>query len=210
MALEPEEILQALDPEQAEAASSVLGPTVILAGAGTGKTRTITHRIAYGIVRGDFSENRVLALTYTNRAAGELRARLRSLGVASANAKTFHSAALAQLEYFFRTLYGIQPFRVQESKAKTLLQAANSLKISLDPNALRDLAAEIEWRKYSLLSLEEYAEKLKIEACRNRFRPIDYLICTRPMTKQTSKRKRWTGKMSSCSALECFGLSHEH
>lgn len=161
MALEPEEILQALDPEQAEAASSLLGPTVILAGAGTGKTRTITHRIAYGIVRGDFSENRVLALTYTNRAAGELRARLRSLGVASANAKTFHSAALAQLEYFFRTLYGIQPFRVQESKAKSLLQAANSLKISLDPNALRDLAAEIEWRKYSLLSLEEYAEKLK-------------------------------------------------
>lgn len=161
MAFEPDEILQALDPEQAEAARSLLGPTVILAGAGTGKTRTITHRIAYGIVRGDFSENRVLALTYTNRAAGELRARLRSLGVASANAKTFHSAALAQLEYFFRTLYGTQPFRVQESKAKTLLQVANSLKISLDPNALRDVAAEIEWRKYSLLSLEEYAETLK-------------------------------------------------
>lgn len=161
MAFEPDEILQALDPEQAEAARSLLGPTVILAGAGTGKTRTITHRIAYGIVRGDFSENRVLALTYTNRAAGELRARLRSLGVASANAKTFHSAALAQLEYFFRTLYGTQPFRVQDSKAKTLLQVANSLKISLDPNALRDVAAEIEWRKYSLLSLEEYAETLK-------------------------------------------------
>lgn len=160
MSIEPEEILAALDSEQAEAAQSLLGPTVILAGAGTGKTRTITHRIAYGIVRGDFSENRVLALTYTNRAAGELRARLRSLGVASANAKTFHSAALAQLEYFFRTLYGIQPFRVQESKAKTLLQAANSLKISLDPNALRDVAAEIEWRKYSLLSLEEYANRL--------------------------------------------------
>lgn len=160
MQLEPEQILQALDDNQAQAAQSLLGPTVILAGAGTGKTRTITHRIAYGIVRGDFSENRVLALTYTNRAAGELRARLRALGVQSANAKTFHSAALAQLEYFFRTLYGTQPFRVQESKAKTIAQAASSLKIKLDPNSVRDIATEIEWRKFSLLSLEEYAEKI--------------------------------------------------
>ena len=141
MQLEPDQILEALDAEQRKAAESLLGPTVILAGAGTGKTRTITHRIAYGIARGDFSENRVLALTYTNRAAGELRARLRSLGVQSANAKTFHSAALAQLEYFFRTLYGTEPFRVQESKSKTIIQAASGLRITLDPNAVRDLAA---------------------------------------------------------------------
>ncbi|NBW73431.1 MAG: ATP-dependent DNA helicase, partial [Microbacteriaceae bacterium] len=137
---EADQILEALDEEQAEAAKNLLGPTVILAGAGTGKTRTITHRIAYGIVRGDFSEQRVLALTYTNRAAGELRARLRQLGVHSASAKTFHSAALAQLEYFFRTLYGTSPFRVQESKAKTITQAASELKIKLDPNMVRDLA----------------------------------------------------------------------
>jgi len=155
---EADQILEALDEEQAEAAKNLLGPTVILAGAGTGKTRTITHRIAYGIVRGDFSEQRVLALTYTNRAAGELRARLRQLGVHSASAKTFHSAALAQLEYFFRTLYGTSPFRVQESKAKTITQAASELKIKLDPNMVRDLASEIEWRKYSMLTLEQYAE----------------------------------------------------
>lgn len=157
---EPDDILAALDERQAEAVTSLLGPTVILAGAGTGKTRTITHRIAYGIVRGDFSEQRVLALTYTNRAAGELRSRLRQLGVNSASAKTFHSAALAQLEYFFRTLYGIAPFRVLDSKAKAIAQAAKDLKLQLDPNQLRDIASEIEWRKYSLLSIDDYAEQL--------------------------------------------------
>ena len=160
MDLEADQILEALDARQREAAQSLLGPTVILAGAGTGKTRTITHRIAYGIARGDFSENRVLALTYTNRAAGELRARLRGLGVPMANAKTFHSAALAQLEFFFRTLYGVDTPRVQESKAKNLAAAAASLKMKLDPNTLRDLASEIEWRKYSMLSLDQYEKAM--------------------------------------------------
>lgn len=160
MELDAEQILEALDEKQKEAAQSLLGPTVILAGAGTGKTRTITHRIAYGIARGDFSENRVLALTYTNRAAGELRARLRGLGVPMANAKTFHSAALAQLEYFFRTLYGVDTPRVQESKSKNLALAAQTLKIKLDPNTLRELASEIEWRKYSMLSLEQYEKAM--------------------------------------------------
>lgn len=161
MELDANQILDALDERQRIAAQSLHGPTVILAGAGTGKTRTITHRIAYGVALGDFSENRVLALTYTNRAAGELRARLRSLGVYSANAKTFHSAALAQLEYFFRTLHSVEPPRVQESKAKNLTEAAKSMKIKLDPNALRDLAAEIEWRKYSMLSMDEYSKAME-------------------------------------------------
>jgi len=161
MQLEPEQILEALDEQQREAAQNLLGPTVILAGAGTGKTRTITHRIAYGIVRGDFSENRVLALTYTNRAAGELRARLRGLGVGNANAKTFHSAALAQLEYFFRELYGVEPPRVVESKTRNIIAAADTLKIKLDPISTRELAQEIEWRKYSMLSLEEYEANIE-------------------------------------------------
>ncbi|NDE88932.1 MAG: ATP-dependent helicase [Micrococcales bacterium] len=160
MQLEAEQILEALDDRQREAAQSLLGPTVILAGAGTGKTRTITHRIAYGIARGDFSENRVLALTYTNRAAGELRARLRGLGVPMANAKTFHSAALAQLEFFFRSLYAVETPRVQDSKAKNLAAAAAKLKLKLDPNTLRDLASEIEWRKYSMLSFEQYEQAM--------------------------------------------------
>jgi len=160
MQYEAEDILNALDEEQREAAQSLLGPTVILAGAGTGKTRTITHRIAYGILRGDFSENRVMALTYTNRAAGELRARLRSLGVHSVNAKTFHAAALSQLEYFWRDFFGVEAPRVLESKSRAIGTAAETLKIRLDANTIRDIAAEIEWRKYSMLSLEQYLDQI--------------------------------------------------
>lgn len=160
MQYEADDILNALDEEQREAAQSLIGPTVILAGAGTGKTRTITHRIAYGILRGDFSENRVMALTYTNRAAGELRARLRGLGVHSVSAKTFHAAALSQLEYFWRDFFGIEAPRVLDSKSRAIGKAAEALKIRLDANTIRDIASEIEWRKYSMLSMEEYLDQI--------------------------------------------------
>jgi DNA helicase-2/ATP-dependent DNA helicase PcrA len=152
-------LLEALDEEQRRAAESLVGPTCILAGAGTGKTRTITHRIAYGIAKGYYSANRVLALTYTNRAAGELRARLRSLGVTGVQVKTFHAAALAQLEHFWPQFAGVPAPQVVESKAKLIGQAAAGLSIKLDTVAVRELAAEIEWRKYSLKSLEQYAEQ---------------------------------------------------
>ena len=160
MSLDVDDILDALDEQQREAALSLHGPTVILAGAGTGKTRTITHRIAYGILRGDYTEQKVMALTYTNKAAGELRGRLRQLGVQSVGAKTFHAAALAQVEYFWREFFGIEAPRVLESKARAIGSAAETLKIKLDPNTIRDIAAEIEWRKYSMLSLEDYRDKI--------------------------------------------------
>jgi DNA helicase-2/ATP-dependent DNA helicase PcrA len=152
-----EQVLEGLDPNQKVAAQSLVGPTVILAGAGTGKTRTITHRIAYGIATGHFAANRVLALTYTNRAAGELRARLRQLGVGTVSVRTFHAAALAQLEYFWPQLVGVPAPSILDSKAKLIGQVAKAMSINLDQAALRDLASEIEWRKYSMLSMEEYA-----------------------------------------------------
>lgn len=172
MSYEAEDILNALDDQQREAAQSLLGPTVILAGAGTGKTRTITHRIAYGILRGDFSENRVMALTYTNRAAGELRSRLRSLGVHSVNAKTFHAAALSQLEYFWRDFFGVEAPRVLESKSRAIGAAAQTLKIRLDANTIRDLASEIEWRKYSMLSMEQYLDQITTRPAISGLAPI--------------------------------------
>ena len=156
--LTAESLLENLDEEQRQAAESLVGPTCILAGAGTGKTRTITHRIAYGIARGYYAANRVLALTYTNRAAGELRARLRQLGASGVQVKTFHAAALSQLEFFWPQYAGVPAPQVIESKAKLVADAANELKLKLDTAAIRDLAAEIEWRKYSMLSLEGYAE----------------------------------------------------
>jgi DNA helicase-2/ATP-dependent DNA helicase PcrA len=153
-----EDLLSNLDDEQRLAAESLVGPTCILAGAGTGKTRTITHRIAYGIAKGYYAANRVLALTYTNRAAGELRSRLRALGAAGVQVKTFHAAALSQLEFFWPQFAGVPAPQVLESKGKLIGQAATELGLKLDTAALRDVAAEIEWRKYSMLSIEQYAE----------------------------------------------------
>lgn len=156
--MNPEKLLEHLDDEQRLAAESLRGPVCILAGAGTGKTRTITHRIAYGIASGYFSANRVLALTYTAKAAAELRTRLRKLGQGQVTAKTFHAAALSQLEFFWPQFAVKQVPKVLESKAALLTALAKERKIKVDVSALRDLAAEIEWRKYSLLSLEQYRE----------------------------------------------------
>ena len=157
MSDDSDELLDALDEQQREAAQALRGPVVILAGAGTGKTRTITHRIAHGIASGIFAPNRVMALTYTNRAAGELRLRLRQLGVGPVNVKTFHSAALSQLEYFWPQFAGVPAPMILTSKSAMLSSVAAEHKIELDAPSLRDLASEIEWRKLSMLSLEKYA-----------------------------------------------------
>ena len=94
-----DDVLAGLDPEQREVATALRGPVCVLAGAGTGKTRAITHRIAYGVHSGVYTSQHVLAVTFTARAAGELRTRLRALGVGGVQARTFHAAALRQLSY---------------------------------------------------------------------------------------------------------------
>lgn len=156
--LTPEQILENLDPEQRLAAERLVGPVCILAGAGTGKTRTITHRIAYGIAKGVFTPSRVMALTYTNRAAGELRARLRAMGVPTVQVKTFHSAALSQIEFFWPQFAGVPAPQVIESKSRYITLAADALKLQLDSVATREIAAEIEWRKFSMLDLDQYQD----------------------------------------------------
>ncbi|RFA14021.1 ATP-dependent DNA helicase [Subtercola boreus] len=150
-------LLSGLDDEQRVVAKTLLGPVVVLAGAGTGKTRAITHRIAYGVATGVFPPGKVMALTFTSRSAAELRSRLRPLGAGGVSARTFHSAALAQLNFFWPTVVGGDVPRVLEGKARLLAQVAESLKLRVDTASLRDLAAEIEWRKISNLSLDAYA-----------------------------------------------------
>lgn len=152
-----ESLLEGLDPEQRLVAESLHGPVRVLAGAGTGKTRAITHRIAYGIATGAFTESKVMAITFTTRAASELRGRLRRLGSGGVASKTFHAAALSQLAYFWPQIVGGTFPRILEGKARLLGHAAESLRIKVDTATLRDLAAEIEWRKVSSLSLEEYS-----------------------------------------------------
>jgi DNA helicase-2/ATP-dependent DNA helicase PcrA len=153
----PEQLLAALDERQREVAQTLLGPVCVLAGAGTGKTRAITHRIAYGVATGAYDPQRVLALTFTTRASGELLGRLRGLGAEGVAARTFHSAALRQLHYFWPIVVGGTPPRVLEGKGSLLGQAAGALKLNLDTAGLRDSAAEIEWRKVSRLSIDDYA-----------------------------------------------------
>jgi DNA helicase-2/ATP-dependent DNA helicase PcrA len=153
----PDELLAGLDEQQRQAAEALLGPVVLLAGAGTGKTRAITHRIAYGVATGVYSPSRVMALTFTARAAGELRTRLRLLGAGGVSARTFHASALSQLGFFWPQVVGGSAPKLLESKGRMIGHAAESLRLKLDTATLRDTAAEIEWRKVSRLSLDEYA-----------------------------------------------------
>ena len=158
------QLLMGLDDEQRVAAESLLGPVCVLAGAGTGKTRALTHRIAYGVATGVYPPARVMALTFTARAAGELRGRLRMLGAGAVAARTFHAAALSQLGFFWPQVVGGSMPRIAASKGRIIADAAHSLRIKLDTATLRDLAAEIEWRKVSRLTLEQYASLLPTRA----------------------------------------------
>ena len=153
----PESLLAGLDDQQRVAAEALIGPVCMLAGAGTGKTRAITHRIAYGVSTGAYAPNRVMALTFTSRAAAELRGRLRQLGAGGVAARTFHAAALSQLNFFWPHVVGGQAPRILDGKGRLLGHAAEAVKLKLDTATLRDLAAEIEWRKTSGLSIEQYA-----------------------------------------------------
>jgi len=149
--------LDALDERQREAASVLRGPVAVLAGAGTGKTRVITHRIAHGVDTGAYSPSRVMAVTFTAKAAGELRGRLRGLGIEGVVARTFHAAALAQLNFFWPTLAGSPAPSIIDNKVRVLGQAAEQLRLRPDTATLRDVASEIEWRKVSMLSIEQHA-----------------------------------------------------
>ena len=151
-----DEILDALDPDQRAVALALRGPVCVLAGAGTGKTRAITHRIAYGVRTGVYTPTTVLAVTFTARAAGEMRTRLRDLGVAGVQARTFHAAALRQLSFFWPKVVGGAPPRILEHKAPAVADAAGRLSLSVDRIAIRDLAGEVEWAKVSLVTADDY------------------------------------------------------
>jgi DNA helicase II / ATP-dependent DNA helicase PcrA len=152
--VDAEALLDALDPEQREVALASRGPVCVLAGAGTGKTRAITHRIAYGVYTGLVDPVKTLALTFTVRAAGELRGRLRELGVESVRASTFHAAALRQLTYFWPRVVGGRPPKLVESKIPMLREAARDMR--LDSATLADTASEIEWAKVCQIRPADY------------------------------------------------------
>jgi DNA helicase II / ATP-dependent DNA helicase PcrA len=147
-----ERILDGLNPEQRRAAEAVCGPVCILAGAGSGKTTTITRRIAWQVASGALRSDDILAVTFTDKAAGEMRSRLERLGVAGVEARTFHSAALSQL----RRARGDGPGRILSTKALLLRQIGNTLPPPFRFRPAGDLATEVEWAKNRRLTPETY------------------------------------------------------
>ena len=154
-----QDVLAGLDPEQREAAQAVRGPVCILAGAGTGKTRAITHRIAYAVHTGAVPPGQLLAVTFTTRAAGELRSRLRGLGAGGVQAQTFHAAALRQLKYFAPRILGGGLPEIVDNPLRLVGNAAARLRLRTDRAELRDLAAEIDWAKSVLATPETYPQR---------------------------------------------------
>ena len=164
MAIE-DEILAALDPDQRAVALATRGPVCVIAGAGTGKTRAITHRIAYAAAIGTMDPQKVLALTFTAKAAGEMRARLRSLGVPTVAARTIHSAALKQLLYFWPSVFGGRTPDLMTTKTGFLTEAINRAGLSDSIRAtnrelMRDIASEIEWAKVSQVAPSDYVDEI--------------------------------------------------
>jgi DNA helicase-2/ATP-dependent DNA helicase PcrA len=164
MAIE-DEILAALDPDQRAVALATRGPVCVIAGAGTGKTRAITHRIAYAAAIGTMDPQKVLALTFTAKAAGEMRARLRTLGVPTVAARTIHSAALKQLLYFWPSVFGGRTPDLMTTKTGFLTEAINRAGLSdsiraTNRDLMRDIASEIEWAKVSQVAPSDYIDEI--------------------------------------------------
>lgn len=158
MTNEAEGLLEGLDLDQRRVATAFGAPVAVIAGAGTGKTRALTHRIAFAVSTGVYRAEAVLALTFTTRAAGELRSRLRDLGMPTIQARTFHSAALRQAQYFWPRVYGSQLPEVTDERASLMGAAARRLRLTLEGAQLRDLLAEVSWAKVTNVAAGEYAE----------------------------------------------------
>jgi DNA helicase-2/ATP-dependent DNA helicase PcrA len=165
VALIAEEILAALDEDQKAVALATRGPVCVIAGAGTGKTRAITHRIAYAAAIGTMDPAKVLALTFTAKAAGEMRVRLRSLGVPTVAARTIHAASLKQLLYFWPTVFGGKTPDLITAKSGFLSEAVNRAGLSesirvTNRELMRDIASEIEWAKVSQIGPEDFVSEI--------------------------------------------------
>jgi DNA helicase II / ATP-dependent DNA helicase PcrA len=150
------DILDGLNPEQRRAAEATRGPVCILAGAGSGKTTTITRRIANQVAAGAFPASAILAVTFTDKAAGEMRRRLGELGVQGVAARTFHAAALAQLRYFRPG----EPLQILSSKALALRNFSRSLPGAYKFRPAGDLATEVERAKTRRVTPETYLDAL--------------------------------------------------
>lgn len=175
-ALDAQAILEALDDDQRAVALATRGPVCVIAGAGTGKTRAITHRIAYAAAIGTMDPQRILALTFTARAAGEMRARLRTLGVPTVAARTIHSAALKQLLFFWPTVFGGRTPDLITSKGSFISESVRRAGLTKEiathnRELMRDIATEIEWAKVSQVAPEDFLNEISQRLTKPRLNP---------------------------------------
>lgn len=153
---------EGLDPEQQQAVIAPRGPVCVLAGAGTGKTRTITHRIAHQVRSGQVAPGQVLAVTFTSRAAAEMRGRLRGLQIGGGDGRpgvqavTFHAAAMRQLRYFWPQAVGDTRWQLLDNKFPVVGRAARDCGLRPETDTIRDLLSEIDWAKSSMVTPETY------------------------------------------------------
>lgn len=152
-----DDVLAGLDDDQVAAVHALQGPVAILAGAGSGKTRVITHRIAFGVLTGSHDPARSVAVTFTTKAAGEMTRRLARLGVPQVRVRTFHAAALRQLRHYYPRVLKRELPEVTAVKAPLLAGAAGALKLPAHAAAVRDYASEVEWAKVNSVAPSNYA-----------------------------------------------------
>ncbi len=182
-------LIAGLDDEQREAVLAPRGPVCVLAGAGTGKTRTITHRIAQLVAGGHVAAGQVLAVTFTQRAAGEMRSRLRALDAAArtdarvgaVQALTFHAAAHRQLRYFWPRVVGNTRWELLDTKFAVVARAASRCRFNVSTDDVRDLAGEIEWAKASLITRSSTPGRWQARAGTFHWTPKRWWPSTRPM-----------------------------
>ena len=189
--MRPQQILDALNEDQRRAAEATTGPVAIIAGAGTGKTTTITHRIAHQVVSGAFPATRILAVTFTDKAAGELRQRLRVLGVEGVEARTFHAAGLSQLSRLWPMSTGEAVPEILGSKAALISSLANALPPPHRFLPRGELANEIEWAKNRMAPPEGYLAELE----RSGHEPPIPAELMHRVYDGYERRKRRTGRM---------------
>ena len=159
----PEKLLEDLDPQQTEVAAHQSGAMCVLAGAGTGKTRAIIYRIAYGVHSGQSDPNSILALSFTRKAAAEMRERLEGLGVAGVSTQTFHSAALGMARHFWPQVLGGEIPQITQHKSSLIVAAASRLHFQPSKDQVQELAAELEWAKVGLMTPDEYLVRARRE-----------------------------------------------
>lgn len=154
---DPARLLDDLNEAQRQAVSITSGPLAIIAGAGSGKTRVISHRAAYAIETGAVSTDRVLLVTFTDKAATEMVQRMAALGHPGVMAKTFHAMALAQLRHFWPSRHEGAPMpAIADGKSRLLYPLAGRLPGGYKFTQVRDLAETIEWAKVRRIRPERW------------------------------------------------------